>query len=149
MLPDLYIFLCTCPNHRNAPVPAFFDPVSDEWCHVDDVGDFYLAWMDHVHVDENTKDCDGPLDRFYVVRPWVESENHVVDGLSLLLRVAESFLGNGDRGTIEWNTFEPSAIASWTHDEGGGSAGLRLCRDPECAHERYTQRDHFAEAMGY
>lgn len=111
----------------------------------------------HAHVSTAAADCDGPI-----YRDWVEPMNddeiaeHVeADGVNdfsdihFMNRVFTSRCGpyavhqmrvTVDEGGFEWNE---------STEEGYRSGEVRWCQDEDCDPNASSQRDVFAEQMGY
>lgn len=103
----------------------------------------------HAHITVNSRDCDGPLDRFSTV---ILRDRHHPDGrfdahdlVRSMIDVHESFefTVHNDRGPNPYT-------AEWGHrtEEGFVHYHVAECEGP-CWDERDSQRDHFAEAAGY
>jgi hypothetical protein len=132
---------CTCHDTTDEP-PRFIDREGPdaEWAHIDDET---YAETAHIHVDFGGRDCDGPTGGSHIVRPlpdqdaidmWSEHVQHMVSAHAI-----EGRLTVVD-GTAQWREVT---------DEGSRYRDARLCRDPECAYERATAYDVYAEMAGY
>jgi hypothetical protein len=109
----------------------------------------------HAHVDTAAADCDGPMYRTYVEslndseRAMHDAANGVNDFHDLVFK--ERVLGNHvsfhGRVTVEVHPhgFNSHEIT----DEGYRSADVRWCEDESCDPHAASQRDVFAEQMGY
>ncbi len=111
----------------------------------------------HAHIDTASRDCDGPMYREYTV--FVDDEakaksaacNGVNDFWEIEFRnsiltsqVSVYAVEHGLRMTATEAGFE------WHEDtdEGYRQGEVRWCDDEACD-ERYSQRDVYAEMMGY
>lgn len=148
---------CTCCNPAR---PMRLYSPDGEWCHVDDET---YAEVFHVHASTSSADCDGPhaSEHTYQITSmrWTPEElSHksppepdAFDLWNKLCRFAPAFhnecevevTANGtDDGTFTLRTGHRT-------DEGFHSEQLVGCKDPYCAHAGESQRDRFAEQMGY
>lgn len=111
----------------------------------------------HAHVSTASADCDGPLYRDYVTElNDVEiAEHERANGINdfhdlhfkervLASHVSFSPVDNAIVTVAEWgfSTHEPT-------EEGYRSAEVRWCEDESCDPRAYSQRDVYAEMMGY
>lgn len=110
----------------------------------------------HAHMESRVSDCDGPLDRDWVVTmPEVPEGTDVSDAeyafRSRVLASMVSTQGEHD-GTLSVRTFDDgTSRLSWAErtEEGYRMVEATFCVDESCDPEAHGQRDHFAEAMGY
>ena len=111
----------------------------------------------HAHVSTAAADCDGPIFRDYVVGLSEEEIAEAVhaDGVNdfseihFMNRVFANLCGPFavyqmrvvvDDSGFEWNE---------TTDEGYRNGEVRWCRTADCDPNAYSQRDVYAEMMGY
>lgn len=150
-------YSCTChiPDssrfgyHDVDPRPIILLDGLSEWQHVDDGT---AASTHHIHVSRNASDCDGPIDHYHVDLPRPGDEggsmfSHWMRALQWLPNAAVYVEGTMTVKHHEDGTY--SAEWSAPTDEGYEHEEIRVCLDPHCAYDRASQRDHFAEAMGY
>lgn len=111
----------------------------------------------HAHVSTASADCDGPM-----YREWVESLNddevamhEKAQGVNDFhdLTFKERVLGNhvsfhSEFGVTVKVDAEGFTMSEQT-DEGYRSAEVRWCEDEDCDPRAYSQRDVYAEMMGY
>lgn len=97
----------------------------------------YALSATHTHVDEESRDCDGRMDRAYVSR-INDRRRDAFDLLADPLRYRDTSYGTDGRRSVSY--FERT-------DEGYRSGWVRYCAD-DCAYTS-SQRDHSAEAAGY
>lgn len=111
----------------------------------------------HAHVSIASSDCDGPLYRDYITEmnddeiAEHESANGVNDFHDLHFK--ERVLGNhvsfhSEHGAVVKVTTDGFTLNEQT-DEGYRSAEVRWCEDGDCDLSAYSQRDIYAEMMGY
>lgn len=120
----------------------------------------------HAHVSTASRDCDGPMYRDYVtemnsdeiamqVRAYFEGvvrgyDSPVNDFSEYAFK--ERVLGNhvsfSPLVKVEVTVREEGFHMSEETDEGYRSADVRWCED-DCDSDAYSQRDVFAEMMGY
>lgn len=111
----------------------------------------------HAHVSTASADCDGPMYRDYVTalnddeRAMHEQANGVNDFHDLTFK--ERVLGNHVSFHSEFGVTvkvgEDGFTMSEQTDEGYRSAEVRWCEDEDCDPNAASQRDVFAEMMGY
>lgn len=111
----------------------------------------------HAHVSTASVDCDGPLYRDYVTelnddeRAEHERQNGVNDFHDLHFK--ERVLGNHvsfhPLGKVEVEVTEGGFSMRERTDEGYRAADVTWCEDEECDPHAASQRDVYAEAMGY
>jgi len=153
---------CTCcspprPVHRERTIPDDRTAGSrgEEWAHDDDE---IFATVFHVHAHHGGTDCDGPMERSHTYQltslVWeniftdperIERGPDDNDLWAHLVRMdvpvhAESATVNISEGHMDW---------SERTDEGHRGGSLDACYDPGCAYDGDSQRDHYAERMGY
>ena len=110
----------------------------------------------HAHVNTAASDCDGPMYREYVVRmntdEIAESQQEYNDFSDIVFRervlgdmVSLTTMQEGQEGTLTWDMHG----FSWSRptDEGYEGGNVTWC-DDDCE-DAYSQRDVFAEMMGY
>jgi hypothetical protein len=152
--------LCTCCEPPR-PATQTGGP-REEWMHDDD--EFY-AEMRHVHVHTHSSDCDGPMEHWHTYRiPNIREEALRPEYLrgphytgpefsDLWDYLCKNEVSTCYPGTVTISPGEGNDDAechwSYTTDEGHRGGEMEVCSDPECAHEGSSQRDHYAEAMGY
>jgi len=152
---------CTCchleeRNGVDTGQVVTWDAAAQEWTHADATA----ATMLHVHFESRARDCDGPMDRSFIVRPnsYRPGILESPDDLWREMVKSETPTGNecGESWTKAWTTREGNEelvyhFEAWEpNDEGGGrNVCLNTCTDADCAYEKSSQRDYFAEAMGY
>ena len=115
----------------------------------------------HVHEATASRDCDGPFERYSTYRipmlRWLPGELDfkrpaTPDADDLWVKLCR--LSIPLHTTVEIKVTENddgTMTMTWGHatDEGFRSQTLTGCKDPDCAHDDDSQRDHYAEAMGY
>lgn len=111
----------------------------------------------HAHVSTAASDCDGPLYRDYITelnddeRAMHEQANGVNDFHDLTFK--ERVLGNHvsfhPENEVWVKVTEDGFTTSERTDEGYQSAEVRWCEDESCDPNAASQRDVFAEQMGY
>lgn len=114
----------------------------------------------HAHIDTASSDCDGPMYREYVVslnddevamHDAAEANGGVNDfhDYEFKARVLSS--------QVSWHPLEESTVTLTQDgftvheptDEGYRSSHVRWCEEDSCDPEAYSQRDVYAEMMGY
>jgi hypothetical protein len=111
----------------------------------------------HAHVATASADCDGPLYRDYVTslndseRAMHEAAQGVNDfhDLEFKSRVLSNHVSFHSEGGVSVNVSEHGFTMSESTDEGYRSAEVRWCEDEDCDPHAASQRDVFAEQMGY
>lgn len=100
----------------------------------------------HVHVSKHSRDCDGPLDQDYVAQ-YEGDDGDFFTALGFAIRPG----GTEFPATVVLDLEDSGWAAEVTqaHEEGGSLTELVECDDPNCDLDRRSQRDHYAEAMGY
>lgn len=151
--------LCTCCEkpraaHRDLPVTetdGCLHPDWDalvEWGHDDDNT---FADMRHIHIDTQSRDCDGRYDRSHIHtpgKPWRDDDPG--DFQQLWRTTAHWTLPIGHWHEAAEIKVEEGRISWWLRtDEGGESGVMVACEQDHCAHDAATFRDHTAEAAGY
>ena len=112
----------------------------------------------HAHVDTASVDCDGPMYREYVVTPNDAeiAEHEEAQGIN-------DFSDIHFMNRVFTSECSPYAVAygmtvkvdehgfTWNEatDEGHRSGEVRWCRDEDCDPRAQSQRDVYAEMMGY
>lgn len=111
----------------------------------------------HAHIATSTADCDGPMHREYTVfvSDEAKAKSAACDGINdfweidfrndvLTSQVSLTTVEFGLRMTATEDGFE------WVQptDEGYRSGEVRWCDEESCS-PTYSQRDVFAEMMGY
>lgn len=111
----------------------------------------------HAHVSTASADCDGPLYRDYVtgLNHDEMTEHDETGGINDFhdLHFKERVLGNHVSFYTEFGVEvrihkDGFSIREQT-DEGYRSADVQWCEDPDCDPNAYSQRDVYAEMMGY
>lgn len=111
----------------------------------------------HAHMSTASRDCDGPMYRDYVEalnddeRAEHERANGVNDfhDLNFKARIlAGAVFFSAEFGATVNITPEGFTYNEPT-DEGHRSVEVRWCEDESCDPNAYTQRDVYAEMMGY
>jgi hypothetical protein len=124
-----------------------------EHCHAENGQDHHkgcpeLLW--HIHISESSSDCDGPHEHDRI-------EPGRLDAYFALCHVPYTFEGDGTFSrTVEYVPEGPGheedsltrLIFSGPTDEGYHSIEFRECSD-DCDQGKRSQRDVFAERMGY
>ena len=109
----------------------------------------------HAHVSTASRDCDGPLYRDWVEslnddeRAMHEKANGVNDFHDLYFK--ERILGNhvSFHAECEVHVFPAGFRVSEPTDEGYRSAEVIWCEVESCDPHESSQRDIYAEMMGY
>jgi hypothetical protein len=111
----------------------------------------------HAHVSTAAADCDGPMYRTYVEslndseRAMHDAANGVNDFHDIVFK--ERVLGNHvsfcPDGSVRVNVRKEGFNMSEATEEGYRSADVRWCEDADCDPNAASQRDVFAEQMGY
>lgn len=111
----------------------------------------------HAHVSTASADCDGPMYRDWVEAPNDEeiAEHEAAQGVNdfsdihFMNRVFTGQCGpyavRQMRITLDDSGFEYREDT----EEGYRSGEVRWCHDEDCDPNAYSQRDVFAEQMGY
>lgn len=111
----------------------------------------------HAHIDARSVDCDGPMDYSWVVsfneaERTEEREAAGVNDFSeihfmnrVLTGQASPYSTRQLRLTMDDDGFEYHEDT----EEGYRQGTVRWCRDEDCDPNERSQRDHYAEAMGY
>lgn len=105
----------------------------------------------HAHYESSSTDCDGRMDRSYVIVPNDDERASEFGDIEFQERVLGNVVSmTGLGGTLRVET-EPAIRLIWSEatDEGGRSVEATFCNDESCDETEYSQRDHAAEAMGY
>lgn len=113
----------------------------------------------HAHISTASADCDGPLYRDYTVfvSDEAKAKSAACDGVNdfweiefresiLASQVSLTTMRDGQTGKVEIT--EDGFTWSRGTDEGYQSSEVRWCDDEGCG-ESYSQRDIYAEMMGY
>jgi len=160
-----YSSFCTCCN---PPQQVELAADSQSWLHDDtneNGGAQTAAQVYHVHLETSSRDCDGP---FYTSRTvtfrhlrWDKDKDEDIetngyDPDDLWRRLAQMHAPLTGPSTIKIELTDCNIRAglfkmTWAEstDEGHSSGEMRGCYDPTCAHRSPSQRDIFAERMGY
>lgn len=111
----------------------------------------------HAHIDTASADCDGPMYREYTVFLTdeekaasiaadgvndftdIEFRNRILTSQVSVYAVEYGVTMKADSDGFEWHE---------QTDEGYRSGQVRWCHDESCS-ESYSQRDIYAEMMGY
>jgi len=112
----------------------------------------------HAHLESRSIDCDGPLDRSWVmaqepggeqVSPEDQHSEHAFKNRVLASVVSFVPLA-GATLNVTYFADDDTSRLSWHEvtDEGNRAVEATFCRD-ECDTEARSQRDHYAEQMGY
>lgn len=123
-----------------------------------DRGYVYLMTISlHAHVSTASSDCDGPFYRDYVTTLNADeiAEHERAQGINDFhdLHFKERVLGNH----VSFHPFFNVKVEVDVHgfvmheqtDEGYRSAEVRWCEDEDCDPNASSQRDVYAEMMGY
>lgn len=106
--------------------------------------------MIHAHFETTATDCDGQIDRAYVVSAYDHEDeidfhdrivSLVVDTYALLFQ-ATLRIGKLDTDQVQLIWDEPT-------DEGFRHTEVVICNRDDCNENETTYRDHRAEEMGY
>jgi len=113
----------------------------------------------HAHIATAASDCDGPLYRDYTVfvSDEAKAKSAVRDGVNdfwdiefresiLTSQVSLTTMRDGQTGTL--TVTEDGFSWNRSTDEGYESSEVTWCDDESCD-ESYSQRDIYAEMMGY
>lgn len=104
----------------------------------------------HAHVSTAAADCDGPMYREFVQE--MNDEERTNDEYGDLV-FKERILGNHVSFHSEFGVAVKVSAEGFTMheqtDEGYRSADVTWCEDEECDPNSYSQRDVYAEQMGY
>lgn len=163
---------CTCCEPAR---PINFSPTYEDWVHLDDADPEHNelegteASTVHVHVDSESRDCDGRYDRSHVTKPsdlrdiektevtlgQDQTVHQVVTSARDVWRlmVQTYVYTDADYGKAEIEVERRGGDTYLTQsrrtDEGYESMQLRTCSDTGCIDEPSSFRDHTAEAAGY
>lgn len=112
----------------------------------------------HAHVSTASSDCDGPMYRDYVTELNSDeiasheaaeargyNDFHDLEFKARVLANAVSFHADD----AEIHVFPEGFRYSEPTDEGYRSQEVRWCEDESCDPNSYSQRDVYAEMMGY
>ena len=113
----------------------------------------------HAHINTASADCDGPMYREYVGRPNDDEiamhEAAEANGgwndfsdLAFKARMLENQVSFHSEFGVTVKVNEHGFDMHEQTDEGYRSADVRWCEDEDCE-DAYSQRDVFAEMMGY
>jgi len=123
----------------------------------------------HIHVSEDSRDCDGGHGNYYVMWPTAQ-HNLTAEEASIYVNASE-MVGTFDadkfwRHAVKWSIgwadeegsliitrdrdddYHRTAIYSAQTDEGFHATELRMCTDDGCD-TRHTVYDQYAELAGY
>ena len=110
----------------------------------------------HAHVDTASADCDGPMYRSYVslLNDDEIAEHEAAQGVNDFhdLHFKARIMSNH----VSFHA-ESAEVSIFPHgfryhemtDEGYRSSEVRWCEDEDCNEDEYSQRDVYAEMMGY
>lgn len=108
----------------------------------------------HAHFSSSSHDCDGRIDREYIIEPNLDetaSEFGDLDFEQRLLATVVSTSGMG--GELKVITFPEDRTYRliWNEqtDEGNRYIEVLTCVNEACDTAEHTYRDHRAESMGY
>lgn len=109
----------------------------------------------HAHYSSSSVDCDGPFEQSYVMVMNDDeraSEFGDIEFHNRVLTNAVSLYSSQFGGTlrVERDEDDGQAMFFWHErtEEGSRSVEARLCTDA-CDESEYSQRDYYAEMMGY
>ena len=111
----------------------------------------------HAHVSTASSDCDGPMYRDYVSalnddeRAMHEKANGVNDfhELEFKARILSNHVSFHSEAGVQARIFDGGFETTEQTDEGYRSSEVRWCEDADCDPNAASQRDVFAEMMGY
>lgn len=117
----------------------------------------------HIHIHTSSRDCDGPMERFRTIneipRPSYyreledgEEDDYVQNKTDMWLWAISTLPDLYQHEQTVTLTVDNQAFnMSWggATEEGYAGGEVQYCEDDECSDEHASQRDHFAEAMGY
>lgn len=128
--------------------------------HIEDVDHGHAVWAEngtrfelapgtlHAHVHTDATDCDGRIERTYVLDLVDDEEEYDFQArvLASVVNVTPAYGGRLDVEHVE----DGLTRLLWAEgtDEGRRHVEATFCRSVVCD-QRSTQRDHAAEAMGY
>jgi hypothetical protein len=143
---------CTC----HAPgLPVRLSEQYQDWTHVGEVliGSDEQAYVYHVHDFSSGRDCDGRHDRSSVIRPaGLRDYSYATSDMDDVWRIVCGWAPLYDEVEVkvirDMNGLRTLSYSRAT-DEGSDRGQYSECTDPGCAYEDSSQRDYYAEAMGY
>lgn len=101
----------------------------------------------HCHVSGSSSDCDGVVDRDYIVKiSSIQGITSEYDFKNYMVGSNVSVWNPGCTLTVRTE----NSVEIWNpNDEGGTSTSLLFCEDADCNPDERSYRDHRAESMGY
>lgn len=105
----------------------------------------------HAHVEREEVDCDGPLQRHYVLTPNAQEMASAFTDLDFMDRVLTGMVSLIPGPEVE-STVKVTASGFTVHEpteEGRRSTFVRWCHDSACNLDAHGQRDVYAERAGY
>jgi hypothetical protein len=104
----------------------------------------------HAHVETSATDCDGPLYQSYIMQANEGEDEYGFKSRILMALVSWSYdnrvvFDSGEDDGFDWD----SITVDYDHDEGHFHGEARTCRNEDCDPDARTQRDVYAEMMGY
>lgn len=102
----------------------------------------------HAHVSTAARDCDGPLYRDYVTAAR-EDERDDDFGFAFKERVMGNHVSFHPLVKVEVEVTPEGFTTHEVTDEGYRSSEIRWCEDEDCDPNAASQRDVYAEMMGY
>lgn len=103
----------------------------------------------HAHVDTASADCDGPMYREYVCQMNSDETTSEFGDLEFKGRMLTNQVSFHSEFGVTVKADEHGFEMHEQTDEGYRSAHVRWCEDETCDSEAYSQRDVYAEMMGY
>lgn len=104
----------------------------------------------HAHVATASSDCDGPMYRDFVQEMNDEERtNDQYGDLAFKERILGNHVSFHSEFGVEVKVSAHGFVTSEQTDEGYRSADVTWCEDEECDPNAASQRDIFAEQMGY
>ncbi len=103
----------------------------------------------HAHLDSATADCDGPMYREYVVQMNDDEKTQEDPEYTFKHRVLEGQVFMHSEFGVTVKVDQDGFQTQEQTDEGYRSVTVRWCTDETCDEEAYSQRDVYAEMMGY
>lgn len=102
----------------------------------------------HAHIATASSDCDGPMYRDYVTTMNAAEQADQFGDLAFKERVMGNHVSFSPLDKVQVEVTSEGFTMHDVTDEGYRSAEVRWCED-ECADGEYSQRDVYAEMMGY
>lgn len=110
----------------------------------------------HAHVSTASSDCDGPLYREYVTEMNDSERSDDLGDVEFYNRVVAntvtaygSFRGGSLKVEVDDEYGNVSLEWSEPTEEGFRSTSVQFCEDESCDPNQASQRDVYAEMMGY